>query len=509
MSVVAHNIIKNTGFLYAKMGITVFISLWTTRLILNSLGSSDFGLFNLIGGAIATLGFLNSTMSFTTQRFMSYSEGEGDGEKKKRIFNISLVLHLFIALGTGLLLTIAGFFFFQGGLNIPQGRELAAQVVYASLVMSTIFTVAAVPYDAAITAHENMKYYAVVGIFEALLKLLVAFACTYTHQDKLIVYGVLMAIIPLITLVILLRYCHKHYEECVLAPRRYWDKQQAKSILSFASWNFLGATTSLVGKYGLGLVLNQFFGTLLNAAQGIAAQLNGQLLAFSNSMLKAVNPALTRTEGEGDKTRVLSLTITSTKVSYFILALFVLPAIAEMPYILKLWLKNVPAWAIIFTQLQLVRSLVEQITLVLSTAINAEGRIATYNKVVSFLNLLPILLSALAFAQGATPVFMYWITIIVFGVAVDVLRVYYMKKNCGLSYSTFFRQLLLPIIGVSLFTSGIAGVSVWVMEEGFFRLLLTLLGCTLGLLLAIWVGGLNEMEKDYIRLLWRKLRKRT
>ena len=179
----ASRVVKNTGFLYAKMGITMFISLWITRLILNSLGASDFGIFNIIGGAISMLGFLGGAMTGATQRFMSYSEGEGDKEKQKSIFNISLVIHTCVAIAVGLLLLIAGFFFFNGILNIPPDRIGAAKVVYGSLIVSTMFTVMTVPYDAAVNAHENMKYYAVVGIIESLLKLGVAFITVYTVSD--------------------------------------------------------------------------------------------------------------------------------------------------------------------------------------------------------------------------------------------------------------------------------------------------------------------------------------
>ena len=224
MSQTANRVIKNTGYLYAKMAITMFVSLYTTRLILNSLGASDFGIYNIVGGAIAMLGFLNVAMASATQRFMSFSEGEGNKEKQKYIFNISCVLHLSISIVIGLVLLMAGWFFFHGILNIPEERISAAQVVYGGLIISTMLTVMNVPYDAVMNAHENMRYYAIVGVIESLLKLLVAFACVYTRGDKLIVYGLLMASIPLITLSIMKVYCHRHYEECVISPRRYYDK---------------------------------------------------------------------------------------------------------------------------------------------------------------------------------------------------------------------------------------------------------------------------------------------
>lgn len=202
MSGTANRVLKNTCYLYARMGITMFISLYTTRIILNTLGVSDFGIFNIVGGAIGMLGFLNAAMADATQRFMSYSEGERNKEKQKNIFNVSFILHFILAIIVGFTLIIAGHFFFNGIFNIPAEKEFAAKVIYGSLIISTIFTIMTVPYNAVMNAHENMKYYAVMGLIEAPLKLLVAIVCMYTSSDKLIIYGVLTACIPLIMLTI-------------------------------------------------------------------------------------------------------------------------------------------------------------------------------------------------------------------------------------------------------------------------------------------------------------------
>lgn len=240
------------------MAVTVFISLYTTRLILSSLGASDFGIFNIIGGAIVMLGFLNATMANATQRFMSYAEGEGNLIKKRQIFNVSIVLHIGVAVFTCILLLIVMHLLFNGVFNIPVQRIFAAKVIYLSAVASTVLTIINVPYDSVVNAHENMLYYSLIGIFECLLRLAIAFVCVYTNSDKLIVYGVLTAMIPLITLTIMKIYCHRKYDECVFSIRKYWDSNLLKRITSFFSWNFLTAISSLVSYYGSGLVLNHF-----------------------------------------------------------------------------------------------------------------------------------------------------------------------------------------------------------------------------------------------------------
>ncbi|GHT56298.1 hypothetical protein AGMMS49982_23090 [Bacteroidia bacterium] len=322
------------------MGITMFISLYTTRLILNSLGASDFGIFNIVGGAIAMLGFLNAAMAGATQRFMSYAEGAGEKDRQKSIFNVSVILHFLIALILGVVLLIAGYFFFNGILNIPADRMHAARMVYYFMIISTMLTVMTVPYDAVLNAHENMLYYSIVGIIESVLKLAVALVVVYTLADKLIIYGLLMACISLTVMIIMRVYCKKKYVECEFRPKTYYDKTLMKEMTGFAGWNFLSSFSGVVGQYGLGIVLNYFWGTLLNAAQGVANQLCGQLQSFSTTMLKALNPVIAKSEGEGNHSLMLRSSMAGCKFSFFLVAFLVIPFLIDTPYIMKVWLKN-------------------------------------------------------------------------------------------------------------------------------------------------------------------------
>lgn len=452
MSSTANRVIKNTGYLYAKMGITMFISLYTTRLILNSLGASDFGIFNIVGGAIAMLGFLNSAMASATQRFMSYSEGEGNKEKQKSIFNISLVLHFTIAFIIGFALLIVGYFFFNGILNIPANRVFAAQVVYGSLIVSTMFTVMTVPYDAVMNAHENMKYYALVGILESLLKLAVAFACVYTICDKLIVYGILMTCIPLVTLTIMRVYCHKHYEECVIAPRKYWDKGLMKEITGFAGWSFFSSTSGIVTQYGFGIIINIFFGVLLNAAQGIANQVSGVLMTFSQNALKALNPIIVKSEGTNNYKKLIYTTLLGCRMSFVIFGLFSFPIMFYMPYILRLWLGEIPEWTVVFCRLQLLRILSEQLTLSLGTAISAHGVIRNYTLSRSILNMFPILIIPVLFILDFPPYWLYIVWIVCWSVLGGLIALYYSNKLVKLSFQTYWHDVFKPCMTVSIIT---------------------------------------------------------
>lgn len=452
----ASRVAKNTGYLYAKMGITMFISLYTTRLVLNSLGDVDFGIFNIVGGAIAMLGFLNVAMSGATQRFMSYTEGEGNKEKQKQIFNISIVLHTAISLFMGVVLLVVGYFFFHGILNIPPDRLYAAQVVYGSLIVSTMFTVMSVPYDAMLNAHENMRYYAIVGIIESLLKLAVAFAVVYTTSDKLIVYGVLMAAIPLISLTIMRIYCHRRYEECVWAPRRYFDHGLMREMTGFAGWNFITTVSTMGNQYGLGIVLNHFFGTTLNAAQGLGNQLSGQLQAFSNNLLKAVNPVIGKSAGEKNMDKLINTSLYSSKMAYVLMALFGLPAIAEMESIMHIWIgnsgQNIPQYAALFCQMQITRTLVESLTISQQSAILAYGRIKLFTQVKTILCSLPIPLTCTAFYFHLPPYWMYFIWISCWGILLGIATLWILHHYTQCKISQWITIVFIPCVLPTIFS---------------------------------------------------------
>ena len=489
MSQTANRIIKNTAFLYARLGVTMFIALWTTRLVLNALGVSDYGIYNIVGGAIGMMGFLNASMASATQRFMNYVEGQGNIEKKKEIFNTSLLIHVIISLIVCLVLIVAGLIFFNGVLNIPQDRLQAAYVVYGCMVVSTMLTVINSPYEAILTSHENMRYYAVIGVFESVLKLLVAFACVYSLHDKLIVYGVLMACIPVVTLTIMKIYCHRHYSECVISP---------------TVTVFFGSMSGLVGNHGNSLVMNHFYGTMLNTALGIANQISGQLYIFSNYMLKAMAPVITKSEGGGNRAKVLRYANTGCKFSFALLALFAIPAIIEMSFIQKKWLGIVPEWTVLFAQLQLVRTLIEQLTVSYCTAISAEGHIKMFVLIKSIVNFVPVTCLYVLFCLGYSPVYMYVLNISVFGIFLSVVNIYFAHRNCGLRYIDFIRELLIPVTISFVVAFALASVPSCSLEEGWGRLFLTL---TIGLfsyILLFWLFTMNGDEREIVKNLYNK-----
>lgn len=499
-------VIKNTGFLYVKMGITVFISLYTTRLILASLGASDFGIFNIVGGAITMLGFLNSTMANATQRFMSYAEGANDLLKKKQVFNVSMVLHIGVALLTGLILLAAMYPLFNGIFNIQQDRIFAAEVIYLSLVVSTMFTIVNVPYDAVMNAHENMLYYALIGIFEAFLKLIVAFACVYTTSDKLIVYGILMAIIPFITLTIMKIYCHRKYEECFIGFKKYWSRGLVKDIASFSGWNFLTAISSLASYYGSGLVLNHFFGTILNAAQGIANQVNGQMSTFSLNLMKAVNPVIVKRAGAQDVEAMNKATLASGKYSTLLIVFFAIPFMLEMHYVLNVWLKDVPEWTSLFCCLQLVITIICQMASSAATSVYAQGNIKWYAIYKSVMNVVPIIATYIAYIFGGAPYWLYIAMITIWAIGGNIVIIRYANKVSNLKIIAFFREIVSPVISVVILMLALGYLPQLLMVEGFYRFIVSCVITSLVFIFMIWWRIFTNKERQMVNDFVKKKR---
>lgn len=493
----AERVVKNTGFLYARMGITVFISLYATRLILNSLGAGDFGIFNVVGGCIAMLTFLNNAMATATQRFMSYAQGEGNADKQRDIFNVSIFLHLIIGFLVILLLEGFGYFLFKGILRIDPERLYATKTIYHFMVVSTFFTIVSVPYDAVINARENMFFVAILGIVESILKLGIAIFVTVILSDKLIWYGLLMAALSVFLLIVHFIYCHNRYEEVEFNIRKYFRKSLFKEMSSFAGWSFMGSSSSMIANYGQGIVINMFFGTVVNAAQGIAGQVSGQLGAFASTMLKALNPLIVKSEGAGDRNLMLKASLAGSKISFFLLMVFYVPVILEMPFIFHLWLKKVPEFTIIFCRLLLIRNLIEQLFLPIASSIGAVGNIKKFQIFNLILNFLPLIFSYVLFSLGY-PAYYLYIVFIIYSIFSAGIILSFAKKECGLSISYFFSEILNRCVSSFIVTIILSSVPLFTINEGFTRLILVFSISVIIFFISVWFIGCTRDERSEI-----------
>jgi len=504
----AHRVVMNTGILYARMAITVVLSLYTTRVVLDALGIDDFGIFNLVGGVIAMLTFLNASMAAATQRFMSFAQGQGDEGRRLSIFNGSLVLHADIALVLLRLLQIAGYVLCKGVLQREPDRMHAAWVVYQISIITTLFTIIGVPYDAVVNARENMLLFAVLGIIESVLKLLIALLIVDMAGDKLVVYGVLTAITAVILFALRAAYCHVRYQECSLAIRTSFDKRLLREMTAFAGWSFLGSSTSMLTNYGQGLLLNIFFGATANAAQGIASQVNGQLSVFANTMLRALNPMIVKSEGAGHRQRMLVASMLGNKIGFFLLTFFYVPVFIEMPMIFSLWLVTVPEYAIVFCRLMLIRSLVEQLYVTLNSSISAVGNIRNFQLSNAALNIFPLAVAAVLFYVGAHPATLYMVFII-YAILGMIVAVYFASAYCQLSIAVYFREVVVLCSMSFLFSLLVTSLPLLWFPENIERLFLV---CGVSVIVvpsAAWFFGSSKQDRKMYVTMFRSLLSRV
>lgn len=489
---------KNTLILYGRMAITVFISFYVIRLVLAALGTEDFGTYTVVASSLAMFGFIHGAMTSSTLRFMSHVKGSGNHDKMIKIFNVSFRLHLILALIVFVFFQIIGFFLFDGFLNIPLNRISAAKIVYQCIILSTIFTIISVPYTAVINARENMLLYSITSIVEVLLKLGIAIYLSNTIYDRLIVYGFLTTCNSIVVLLIQRIYCHSNYEECKISLRANFDRPLFKEMVSFGGWSFTGSFVSLIGNYGSSILINLFFGPILNAAQGIANQLNGQVSSFSTVMLKALDPVLVKSEGSGRTDLMLKASMTGAKLSFSLFAFLCVPVFIEMPFILNIWIKDYPQGALIFCRLLLIKSLLEQPFFVLITSIGAKGDIKKPTLYKMLILILPIPITYYLYTIGL-PAYIIYVVFIICNLFKDFINLYFAKIMLGLSVSHFTREVLLKCLFLLVIMSSLSLIPHYLFTTGFLRLIVILIISTITFIFSFYLVILDSNERKIIQ----------
>lgn len=493
-------VFKNIIYLYIRMLVSILANVFTTRILLAALGASDYGLYNVVGGAIMMLAFLTSTMTHTTQRFLNYAEGEGDMKRIKEVFNNSLIVHYIVAIAFVLILLLAGIVFFNGVLNIPVGREYAAYVIYACLIFSTAFSVIIVPYDSILNAHENMFVYSIIGICDVAFKLAVALIVLLVDTDRLILYGLLMALESWLVRHITKRYCRKTYPECEKEELRlYYRKDTIKEIASFAGWNLVNIASGMTSQYGKNVAVNHFFGTILNAALGIATQLSGVILGVAANMIKAITPILVKSEAGHQREKMLDITYIGCRFSYLLFSFFCIPILFFTDYILALWLGEVPIGTSIFCRLIIIAHLIEQLVSFLYQPIAAQGNIRSYNIARSIVNIMPLVTMTLMFVAGYEAYWSIICWIIWYSIGGGIINLYFSCKNVGLSLKRYFSSVMFPCFIVTI-TSLV--LNVIVLRASVITPISPLFYMLLSFVLSIpfyWFGGIHQEERDLVK----------
>jgi len=484
--------------LYFQLIIGIAIGLFTTRIVLNALGETDYGIYMLVAGIVGMLGILNSNMSNTSMRYMAHSQGTGNKETILKTFNTTLFLHFLIGGIVIFLMEIGGWLMFEFLLNIPLEKMYDAKVIFHFMVLTTFITVISVPYDAVMNSHENILALSLVNIFGYLLNLGVAIYLTFSKTNLLILYGFLMLVIQILLRIIKQWYSKVKYAECKIRFQNYVEKKLLKEIFSFSIWNLLNSISALAIIQVKGIFLNIFYGVALNAADGVARQASTGVNMVSVSMTSALNPQVMKSEGAGNRQRRIYLTGLGTKLSVFLFSLIAIPLFLEAPYILNLWLKSVPDYAIIFFQIILIAAMFEKFTFEITTSIRAVGNIKKFQIIETSVLLLNIPIYYLVLKMGYPPYSIY-ITSIIISLMGACVRLHFGKKIAGININYFFKTIVYPVLLPILLTIMFAFLPKITLQESALRLFITLSVSITIMSSTFWLWGLDVNEKTRVK----------
>ncbi len=485
-------IARNTLMLYFRQILIMAVSLYTVRVVLNVLGAEDYGIYNVVAGVVTMFGFLSGAMATASQRYFSFDLGKGNTEHLKTTFSVTFQIYLLLALVIVLLAETAGLWFVNSKLVILAERMTAANCIYQAAIVSFLLTLITTPYMASIIAHENMNVYAYVSIVEVALKLGIVFLLKVLAFDKLIVYGVLLAAVALINTSIYRFYCRKHYAEC--KTKFVKDVALFKEIVSYSGWNLFGAAVGVVKNQIINILLNLHFGAVVNAARGIASQVNGAVVSFSQNFSTALRPQIIKTYAAGQKSETMNLVFRGCKFTFYLMYFFALPLCIEMRTILNLWLKNPPEYAVTFTQLALIDAVVDSISYPLMTLAQATGKIKLYQGVVGGILLCNLPVSYTALKLGA-PAYTVMIVAICITFTAFLVRLVIIKHLAQFSIKDFALKAALPCVSVALISAIAPALFSLHFAENFLRLCLTTLISLCCTALCVLFVGMNRAER--------------
>lgn len=499
-------IAKNTLLLYVRMLLMLVINLYTSRVILNTLGVVDYGINNVVGGVIAMLGFLTNSLGAASSRYITYDLGKGDMSVMKKTFGNILTIHFILAAIVLVIGETLGLWFMSTQLQIPPERETAAIWVYQFSIFSSILAVISVPYNATIIAHEKMSAFAYISIADAVLKLLIAYLLVVIPYDKLIIYAILYFCIQAFDRIVYGVYCSRHFEET--HTRLKYDRKLFRKIFVFAAWTMNGTLAYMGYTQGLNILLNIFFGPTVNAARGIAVQVQGVCQQFCSNFQMALNPQLTKSYAQGNLENMHRLLVKSSKFSFYILFFIVLPLMFEAEFVLKLWLGIVPQHTVIFLRLILIVGLLYTLSNPIIVSVHATGRIKKFQIIegTMLLTIVPIAYILLKFF-GIRPEYVFVVHIIV-ELCTQYARLRIVLPMIGMKLNDYFGSVIKPIFWVVVLSPWlpyIANVTIHRQWISFFVVCIMCMLCISG---CVYLIGCTTFEREFIKnKLFEKLTK--
>lgn len=489
-------IAKNTLMLYIRMLFMMGVSLFTSRVILQTLGVEDYGIYNVVGGIITMFTFINSAMISATQRYITFALGQNDLECLKRVFSTSLQIHGLISLIIVILSETLGLWFLYEKMIIPENRMTAALWVYQCSILVCIVSIMSVPYNAAIVAHEKMSAFAYISILEVVLKLAIVYLLLVIPFDKLIIYAILMFLVQLLIRLVYSFYCNKHFEESIY--KHVIDKPLLKEMSGFAGWNFWGSFSVLCCNQGVNLLLNIFFGPIVNAARGIATTVQAAVNNFSSNFQVALNPQIIKTYAAGNLEEHRKLIFISAKFSALLLMIISLPILLETGTILRLWLGDVPEHTINFVRLILLISIWDSAAYPLATSIQATGYVKKYQLYVGSVILLIIPVSYFIFQFYSLPELALIVHLFI-AILAQLVRLWFVRKYVQISIKRFVIQVYIPFI-LAFVLSYIIPYFLrdMILGNDLIRLFTISLISFISSLVITYIIALNSKERDFV-----------
>ena len=491
-------IAKNTLMLYVRMLFSMLVSLYTSRVVLNTLGVEDYGIYNVVGGFVAMFSLVSNSLSASVSRFLTFELGRGDMKRLKETFSTSLLIHLVLAGIVFVLAETLGIWFLNTQMTIPSERLYAANWVFQASILSFMFGLSSVPYNASITSHERMSAFAYIGILDVVLRLLIVLFIAYApfQFDRLIVYSLLLVAVSMSLQCIYLWYCRKNFEECRF--RLHFNKTCWKEMSTFAGWNFIGCTAGLLKDQGVNILLNLFMGPVVNAARGIATSVNTAVSSLAGNFMAALNPQITKSYAANDREYMFSLVERGSRFSFYIMLILALPIMFETEFILTLWLKQYPEHTVHFVRLVLILSLCDVLSNTLITLQNATGRIRNYQLAVGGMLLMNFPLSYICLKVGFPPESTFVVAIWV-SLCCLLLRLVFLRKMAGLSMRRFLKSVCLNVFSVTVIALIVPVLFGWLSAgDGWGRFLLICFVCLVCSAFSVYRIGCSKNERRFI-----------
>lgn len=500
-------IAKNTAFLYVRMLFVLIVSLYTSRVVLRTLGVVDFGVNNVVAGFVSMFAFLNSTLTNSIQRFYNFELGKNGVYGMQKVYQTSILIQVVLAVITVLAVETIGVWYLETKMVIPADRIVAARWVFQCAVAGLVFVIMGIPYSSAIMAHEKMDYYAVVGILDAVLKLALVFALPHIPYDKLIMYGCLTLSVNILNFLLYFVYSKLKFKE--LKFKLVYYKDLFKAMLGFSGWNVVGTFANMLKGQGVNMILNIFFGPVVNAARGVAYQMMNALHGFTANIVVAFRPQLVQSYASGNYQRVKNIFYSESKITYILMLALVVPVIMEMPYLLDLWLGKdaVPDYTVPFANLVLINMLFSTLNTPCTQVIHATGKVKTYQIVYSVLiiSILPISWTILKLGGNPTSVFVVSLAMTIVN---QIVSLFIVRKVYEYSIREYLKTVIFPCVIVSVLLPIVPFMITKTMEVSFARLAVV---CVADVLLAAAISyniALDSSEKKMVLALINKVIKK-